>query len=636
MKKDRGGDLFRHRLTGYPNMIKHTRLRRFLIFCLSLTSVALLMLLFSALLQGQKTAVVQAQTGPIINLNSFNTTVSENVGDASVTVLISEAPTQTVTVNYFTVNGSATSGATNDYISASGIITFPTGSSASQSFDVTINDDSLSESTETINIILQNPVNATLGTPNVGTISITDNDPTPTATATGGPPIFADGLEPNNDFPNAADTAADAAIICNLTFYPPGDEDYFRWWGKAGITYEVTTSDLDAGLDTVIEVYNSNFSIIGSNDDVTPGNFSSRVAVTVNADGYFYARAYNKTPTDPVNKRYCFEVTSTVLPTSTPFPTPPPFPTEADKCEYNSTVATACLLIANDNSLGTLNFVPTLGSTRDTDVFKMWVKPGITYECETTIPAASAADTNMILWDNNGNPFNPWIGNDDKVPGGLDFGSLVQVTPNYTGWVFVVVGPVNEPPLEEALLHTYTLSCTASNVPPTSTPTRTPVPNTGGTGGFNPTPTPFDIATLFPTALPTPTPIDLSQFFTPTPAPPPIVQFQPLPTPTPFAGGQQSGDINVTVYYDNNDNFTPEITEGIMNTPVALYDNSTGQLISFGHTNDAGVARFTAVSTKGAIRVVVPFLNYTQILAGGVSEDILIRVAPQILPVGIP
>jgi hypothetical protein len=619
----------------------NTPLRRLLLFCVSLCGAGMLMLLFATLLNGRETAVVYAQTLPEVYINASNTTVSEGVGTAQVQVNISEAPAFTVTVEYFTLNGSATAGTSGDYIAVTnGLLTFPVGATASQPLTVTINDDSVSESSETINIVLRNPVSATLRTnQTAGTITITDNDPTPTPTPSGGPPLFADGLEPNNEFGTAYEITADAGSVCDLTFYPPGDDDYFRWWGKEGITYVVSIPDLDAGLDTVIEVFSSNFNMIGSNDDQAAGDFRSRVSVTLNNDGYFYARAYNKTPTDPVNKRYCLEVTSTVLPTSTPFPTPPPISAEADDCEYNSTIETACLLIANDTSLGTMNFVPSLGSTRDTDIYKMWVKPGISYECETTIPSGSAADTNMIIWNSAGNPFDPWIGNDDKVPGGLDFGSLVQFTPNYTGWVFVVVGPVNEPPFEEASLHSYNLSCTADDATPTPTPTNTSVPSSSGSsgsGGTFATPTPFDIATLIPTPFPTPTPIDLSQFYTPTPAPPPLVQFQPLPTATSGAPSQQPGNVNVTVYYDSNDNFTPELTEGVMNTAVALYDNGTGQLISFGQTNDAGEARFPDVTANGAIRVVVPFLNYTQILASGSSEEILIRIAPQILPIGIP
>ena len=93
--------------------------------------------------------------------------------------------------------------------------------------------------------------------------------------------------------------------------------------------------------------------------------------------------------------------------------------------------------------------------------------------------------------------------------------------------------------------------------------------------------------------------------------------------------------INVTIYYDQNENFMPELTEGIMDTAVSLYANSSGELVAVGYTNEAGMIRFDSISVVGAVRVVVPFLNYTQIVTGD-SANILVRVAPQPLPVGIP
>ena len=93
--------------------------------------------------------------------------------------------------------------------------------------------------------------------------------------------------------------------------------------------------------------------------------------------------------------------------------------------------------------------------------------------------------------------------------------------------------------------------------------------------------------------------------------------------------------MNVTLYYDANNSFTPELTEGIMDTAVALYDNATSQLVAFGYTNEAGMAQFSNIETGGAIRVDVPFLNYSQVVLASNSE-ILIRVAPQPLPIGIP
>ena len=102
-----------------------------------------------------------------------------------------------------------------------------------------------------------------------------------------------------------------------------------------------------------------------------------------------------------------------------------------------------------------------------------------------------------------------------------------------------------------------------------------------------------------------------------------------------MSGGGHTSTINVTIYYDTNGNFQPELTEGIVDTAVSLYENASGKLLSFGYTNEAGLVRFDAISTVGAVRVVVPFLNYSQIVTGD-SADILVRVAPQPLPVGIP
>lgn len=596
------------------------RLTRAVMVLMSFAIVIITVVAFYQLTQ--LTDSVQAQT-PLFSLSNGNLTVSEGVGTATINVNISMAPTEVVTVSYTTANGTAV--AVSDYVAASGTITFAVNDTTPKPINITIVDDTASESTQSFLLQLSNPISASLGTPSVASINITDNDTGATPT----PQIFADALEPNNSFNEATETAADAAPLCDLTFYPPGDQDYFRWWGKAGITYIVSTSDLDAGLDTVLDVYNTNQNLISSNDDIAPGLFQSEVEFTANVDGYYYARVTNKSPVDPVNKLYCFEIDSTVANTPTP---PAGFPSNADACEFNSTVETACLMVVGETK-SNMNFVPTLGSERDTDIFKMWMKPGIFYTCETIIPAGSAADTNMIFWDSNGNPFNPWLGNDDK--GGLDFGSEVSYLSTYTGWLFIVVGPVNEPPLDEADLHKYDLTCTALE----STPTPTPSPTSsftggGGTGSSFSTATPQSTV-AFPTAFPTPTPIDFSQFFTPTPAPPPVVQFQPLPTSTPVGGSTQEATINVTLYYDSNNNFLPELTEGIVNAAVALYDNGTGELISFGHTNETGVARFTAVNAAGAVRVVVPFLNYSQVVLGD-NAEILVRVAPQPLPIGIP
>lgn len=547
---------------------------------------------------------------------------------ANITVRIDPALTTTLTatVRYLTSDGTGRAGV--DYITTSGTLTFD-ASNQTQTFPVTTIDNSISDGNRTVILTINNATNAIVAnTP--ATLVISDNDPPPTNTPSGGTPVYADILEPNNNFTQASDISPGASATCNLTFYPPGDEDYFRWWGKAGITYIVSTSSLTAGLDTTMDVYDINQNLITSNDDVSAGEFRSEVEFTAGATGYYYARVRNKTPIDPVNKTYCFEVEQTVQPTPTP---PDGFPAGADACEFNSTFATACF-VANNETLS-LSFVPTLGSEQDTDIFKIWVKPGIYTTCDTEIPVGSLADTNLILLDGNGNDFNPQIGNDDKELG--DFGSQVSYLSTYTGWLFIVAGPVDIPPIEDSPLWTYTLTCvqTVSTPTPTATATFVPLPPSNG-GGF-PVNTVTPIPTFeFPTPLPTPTPIDFDALFaTPTPMPPPIIDVQPLPTVTPAGGGQVNATIQVTVYYDSNNDFQPQLNEGIVAAAVSLTDNSTGKLLSWGHTNEAGVVQFTNVNSVGAVRVDVPFLNHSQIVPNG-NAEILIRVAPMTLPNQIP
>ena len=93
--------------------------------------------------------------------------------------------------------------------------------------------------------------------------------------------------------------------------------------------------------------------------------------------------------------------------------------------------------------------------------------------------------------------------------------------------------------------------------------------------------------------------------------------------------------INVTVYYDSNFNFTPEINEGIIDVAVVLFDNVNGRLLAFGNTNQSGTVRFENVASSGSVRVQVPLLNYSQIVGPGES-NIAVRVAPLPLPIGIP
>ena len=105
-------------------------------------------------------------------LSVADVSVNEGNGTATVTITLSLSSTNIVTVVYATADGTATSGL--DYTSTSGTITFAAGQ-LSKTFTVPIIDDSTSESSETINITISDPSNASI-LDSFGVVTITDND----------------------------------------------------------------------------------------------------------------------------------------------------------------------------------------------------------------------------------------------------------------------------------------------------------------------------------------------------------------------------------------------------------------------------------------------------------------------------
>jgi glucose/arabinose dehydrogenase len=108
-------------------------------------------------------------TQPTISIND----ISANEGDsgstnAEFTVSLSNASSQTITVNFATADNTAIAG--NDYLSASGTLTFTPGQT-SQLVSVGINGDVLNEETVAFNVNLTAPNNATISdAQGVGTI----------------------------------------------------------------------------------------------------------------------------------------------------------------------------------------------------------------------------------------------------------------------------------------------------------------------------------------------------------------------------------------------------------------------------------------------------------------------------------
>lgn len=118
---------------------------------------------------------------PLLSIDDVTVTEGNSGTSTAVfTVSLSEASSQSVTVNYATVNGSAA--AVSDYLATSGALTFAPGT-LSQTISVLIVGDRVAESSEVENffVALTNPSHAVLVNP-TGTGTIHDNEPRITLT----------------------------------------------------------------------------------------------------------------------------------------------------------------------------------------------------------------------------------------------------------------------------------------------------------------------------------------------------------------------------------------------------------------------------------------------------------------------
>ena len=110
---------------------------------------------------------------PNVQFNSSSYRVDEGVGTATITVTLYAALQQTVTVDYAASDGTAVAG--DDFSAASGALVFSPGET-SQTANLEILNDPFDEPDEMINLVLSNPVNASLGTPHSTAVTIVDDD----------------------------------------------------------------------------------------------------------------------------------------------------------------------------------------------------------------------------------------------------------------------------------------------------------------------------------------------------------------------------------------------------------------------------------------------------------------------------
>lgn len=462
------------------------------------------------------------------------------------------------------------------------------------------------------------------------------------------PPIGAnpDAYEPN-DTPNIAINANGRSFINvgstipNVNFFPGsnsktggvrenGDVDWFYFYSRQGIRLRLTTA-VQPGVDTEMFLFNgynlpdqtqdqlnintSTQGQIASNDDFQPLDRGSQIIFDTPYEGNYWIKVWNKDPT-PRGAGQAYNLTvveiNTLTPTVPPIP-PTPFPAGADRFEYNGDFERASL-VAPGVKADQLNFVPFQPPSPDTvdnDFYRLPVKQGIPYTCET-LDLSAGTDTNLIVYNESreGIGGNDDISEEERARG--TFRSRFSWVANYTGDYYLLIGEVNPPRSNEGQGRSYSLLCSIG-FPPTATPTVNPNPPTP-TVPFVP-PTPLPTATPFPTPRPPQPlvvlPVDLSQA-RPT--------AQASPTPRVMV-------IEVQTFNDFNRNgqLDPGTNEGIAGTPVQIYDANTGTPLGQAFTDGDGRVRFSIIN-DGPVQVRVPTFGFSTVID---QPNATVRIALQ-------
>jgi hypothetical protein len=442
------------------------------------------------------------------------------------------------------------------------------------------------------------------------------NTPTPTNTPQ---PQDWDEYEPNDSFGGAYFmTIATSVTLSDLNFYPyenqaGEDEDWFAFYTQKGGRYRATTINLQ-NVDTALEIYDRDNDKLSIEDE---GALASRAEWEASYRGYYYIRITNKVETDEPEDTYDLTVQEIgAAPTETPGPTATPRTArgEADDCEDNLDFQHACVLAVDEEQ--TFNFVPAFGKGPDNDFYKIWVKSGLHFRCETS-DLAPGLDPNMIMfngpsWDN------AIAGNDDIEEG--NYNSAISYYATYNGWLYVLVGTGDRTP-PDVTDSSYTLLCEKSTTPFSAT--RTPGPTATRRAENNGTATPTATASGSPVATATPGTQELTvrPMMTPTPAAP--------STPTP-----RFVPIRLFVYYDGNGDGQLGAGEGIAGISAQAYEVMSNELLAQGFTDEQGSLEFT-VSAQGPVRISIPFLGFSYLVTGA-EASIQVRVPPHSLPGGTP
>ncbi|GJM28772.1 MAG: hypothetical protein DHS20C17_14070 [Cyclobacteriaceae bacterium] len=201
----------------------------------------------------------------VVDFSLASQSDTESVSSFTLTVQLDAVSLSNIDIP-FTVSGSATEGVADDFTITASPVTIPAGQ-LSVDIIITVNDDSETESDETVIVTLGTPSLGTLGTITEHTATINDNDTPPVVTIVS-PADLTEVIEGTNvTFEGTADDAEDGDLTANLSW----DSDLTGNIGNAGGPFDV--GDLSVGSHV----------ITASVSDLSGLTGSASVTVTINA-----------------------------------------------------------------------------------------------------------------------------------------------------------------------------------------------------------------------------------------------------------------------------------------------------------------------------------------------------------------
>jgi hypothetical protein len=226
--------------------------------------------------------------GPLVSFATSGQTADEGDGTVSITVQLSTASTKAVSVP-FTLGGTARSGGT-DFVATGSPLTIAAGDT-SATITLTLTDDAVNETTETVIVSLETPTNATKGTPATHMVTLTDDDPAPPSSAPDVAFVLASGSlgeQGSVDLVLQLSAASNQDITVPFTASGTAIEggDYQMTASPIAIPAGQTTATITVnGIDDVLDELDENFVVtLGTPTNARVGHVDSETVTVADDD----------------------------------------------------------------------------------------------------------------------------------------------------------------------------------------------------------------------------------------------------------------------------------------------------------------------------------------------------------------